>query len=137
MKEKIRIADIVNAFELGLIDRKQTESKLFDLLVVSQRSELFLPELKKKLIIKIFKVAKVRELDQQCMRGEISYSRKVELINEFANKALNKEETLHIDIVSNQRQLLIVFREWLEKHGVNNAYSNGDVEMFIKYKNNL
>lgn len=40
MKEKIRIADIVNAFELGLIDRKQTESKLFDLLVVSQRSEL-------------------------------------------------------------------------------------------------
>ena len=47
MKEKIRIADIVNAFELGLIDRKQTESKLFDLLVVSQRSELFLPELNK------------------------------------------------------------------------------------------
>ena len=34
MKEKIRIADIVNAFELGLIDREQTESKLFDLLVV-------------------------------------------------------------------------------------------------------
>lgn len=39
MKEKIRIADIVNAFELGLIDRRQTEIKLFDLLVVSQRSE--------------------------------------------------------------------------------------------------
>lgn len=42
MKEKIRISDIVNAFELGLIDRKQTESKLFDLLVVSQRRELLI-----------------------------------------------------------------------------------------------
>jgi len=35
---------------------------------------------------KIFKVADIRELDQKCMRGEISYSRKVELINEIANK---------------------------------------------------
>lgn len=40
MKEKIKIADIVNAFELGLIDRKQAETKLFDLCVVSQRSKL-------------------------------------------------------------------------------------------------
>lgn len=39
MKYKIRIADIVNAFELGLIDREQTESKLFDLLVVVGQSE--------------------------------------------------------------------------------------------------
>jgi hypothetical protein len=34
MKEKIRIADILTALEQGLIDRKQAESKLFDLYVV-------------------------------------------------------------------------------------------------------
>ncbi len=31
MNEKIKIADILNAFDLGLIDKKQAESKLFDL----------------------------------------------------------------------------------------------------------
>ena len=36
MNEKIKIADILNTFELGLIDKKQAESKLFDLFNVSK-----------------------------------------------------------------------------------------------------
>lgn len=34
MKERIRIVDILTAFEQGLIDEKQAENKLFDLCVV-------------------------------------------------------------------------------------------------------
>lgn len=33
IKVKARIWDILNAFELGLIDRQQAEAKLFDLLL--------------------------------------------------------------------------------------------------------
>jgi len=35
MNEKIKISDILNSFDLGLIDKKQAESKLFDLFNVS------------------------------------------------------------------------------------------------------
>ena len=35
MKEKIKKADTLNAFDLGLINRKQVEKKLFDLFNVS------------------------------------------------------------------------------------------------------
>ena len=36
MKYKIRIADILTAYDLGLTNKEQTESKLFDLLVVGK-----------------------------------------------------------------------------------------------------
>ena len=40
MIKEIEIIDIINSFDLGLIDKKQAESKLFDLFNVSQQSEL-------------------------------------------------------------------------------------------------
>ena len=40
--------------------------------------------------MKIFKVADLRKLESQVVKGEISYSRKVEILNDMANK--KKEE---------------------------------------------
>ena len=39
------------------------------------------------------KVADIRDLEKRMMLGEISYSKMVELINDFKSKLTNKEET--------------------------------------------
>lgn len=48
---------------------------------------------------KIFKVADIRKLEQQVSKGEISYSRMVEIMNEMSNIAECKVEKLPITVV--------------------------------------
>lgn len=63
---------------------------------------------------KVFKVADIRKFEQQVTKGDISYSRMVELMNEMAhthyvvNKNCNKHD------VSNRRELFDKFYEWLD-----------------------
>ena len=50
---------------------------------------------------KIFKVADIRKLEQQVSKGDISYSRMVEIMNEMANNAGCKVKKLPILVVQN------------------------------------
>ena len=59
----------------------------------------FLTDLKKIIMNKIFKVADIRKLEQQVAKGDISYSRMVEIMNEMANSAESKVEKLPIPVV--------------------------------------
>lgn len=79
-------------------------------------------------MIKVFKVADIRKLDQKCMKGEISYSRKVELINEIVSEAISKVEKLPIQNVSQRSEPLIAFgRYW----GVEDMGNNGSIEYMV------
>ncbi len=50
---------------------------------------------------KIFKVADIKKLEKQVSKGEISYSRMVEIMNEMSNSAECEVKKLPIPVVSN------------------------------------
>jgi len=51
---------------------------------------------------KVFRIADIRKLEQQVSKGEISYSRMVEIMNEMANLAHSKVKKLPIPAVSHR-----------------------------------
>jgi len=55
--------------------------------------------------LKLLRVADVRERMDAHYRGEISYSRAVELLNEDANKALDKNDLRDNSLLSKARQM--------------------------------
>jgi hypothetical protein len=82
---------------------------------------------------KLLRVAEMRDLEKQVTKGEISYSRMIEIINE---KHFMELVNLRGELETGRKQMLMEFYEYIKKNAdIKNStgYSEFWTDKFIKH----